>query len=144
MGDYIDNVDHDAETMGDLYESAGYTLTSLLDPRNVDASDVTDSTAIVAYTATRDGYQLVEWDATLLPHDADVFQEYRIKWSAEEITHVLKWAQRRGGAPKAEAIGYGDAFMDFYERNDRTPPNSFDRKVSRVRGISDDFIRVKL
>lgn len=144
MGDYIENVDHDADTMAELYESAGYDLDELQAPRNVSADDVTEDTAVVAYTVTKDGYQLVEWDAELFRDDADVFQDCQVQWPAEEITHVLKWSYENGEIPKAEAIGFGDAFMDFYEKHDKVPPNSYRRSVSAVRAMSDDFIRVRL
>lgn len=132
-------------TMRELLEDVGIDTDELTHPRKVTAEMVreADAVEIVAYTPTREGYEVVEWEAELLPHDAKPFEENSISWPAEEIKYVLKWAKDSiTGAPKAEAIGYDDTFADFYE--DHQAPDALDRLVANVRGRSDDWTQVRL
>lgn len=146
-------VENENETMEELYRSHGYDTDTLVHPKDVDVDDIDEDSLVVAYTVVRNpdpDAPATTWDVREYEIDdvvpTDEVSEYTdgaVSYpDGTPVTHGVVWAYRQGDVPKFASIGYGDEL--YGEDSDMDDPQRWDRLVSNVLGLSDDFIRFKL
>lgn len=139
--------------MRDLYADHGYDPAELTHPRDVEASQLSDDSIVVAYTVVSNP----DPDAPTTMYDLEEFDIDHV-WATDEVAeqtdgavsfaedtcvpHAIVWSYVHGHLPNVESIGYGEEM--YGEDSDFDDPNAWDRGVRHVRGLSDDFIRIRL
>lgn len=145
--------DDEPETMRELYEEEGYDPDELQNPRDVDADDLTDDSVVVAYTAVRNPdpdapatmYAVTEFDieAVVPTEDVAEYTDGDVSYPDDTpVTHGVHFAYKHGNVAEFASIGCGEAM--YGEDPEFSDPNRWERPVTRVRGVSDTFVRIRV
>lgn len=140
-------------TMRELYADHGYDPASLTHPRNVDASQLSDESIVIAYTTVRNPdpdapatiYDLEEFeiDGVYPTDEVEDATDGAVSYPDETcVTHGVIWSYVRGHLPNVESIGYGDEM--YGPDSDFADPHDWERLETNVRANSDSFIRFRV